>query len=268
MRGSGFGEAPGLAARLVVMLALAVAAVFADADPAAANGYCGPDPTGASACPVTTNTTLSGSITSSTENDFYVFYVAPETKLTVTIIDVEDVHCSLFSPSNPFAACGDVGVAVLDSQGRLLAWTAPASQPSNGITVPESMTFTSIGPGVYYFEVSGWVDTPYTVSTIPYQLTVDGNPGVKWPPACIVPPVGWHTSLRQTKRLVREGHCTVGAVHHVRSPGTPRGDVVRLRPRSGSILPSAAAVAIYVSGRPSPHRSTNGSGRRHHRRRR
>jgi hypothetical protein len=45
-------------------LGLLTAIMLASAGSAAANGYRGPDPTGATACPVNTNTTLGGGIAS------------------------------------------------------------------------------------------------------------------------------------------------------------------------------------------------------------
>ena len=88
--------------------------------PAAANGYCGPDPTGATACPVTTNGTLAGSISSSSEQDYYVFYVAHQTDLQLTVNDVEDAQCS--TPTAAYA-CGGVGVRSVHSTGHHLGGT-------------------------------------------------------------------------------------------------------------------------------------------------
>jgi hypothetical protein len=164
---------------------MVVAAVMAGAGPAAADGYCGADPTGATACPVSSNTTLSGSLaSSSTEADFYVFYVAHQTDLQLTITDTEDASCSVIGVAGstyPYY-CGSVTASLLDGRGNDLA-DLPCSSPTNGVTVPESITKT-IGPGVYYVEVSGsYCGQGNNPPTIPYQLTVAGNPwGAQWPP--------------------------------------------------------------------------------------
>jgi hypothetical protein len=221
---------------------LGVAAVIAlaCAGSATADGYCGADPTGATACPVTTNTTLAGSISSNSENDYYVFYVAHQTVLQVTINDTEDAQCS----TTLAYGCGSVTADLFDGRGNHLAGTNPSS-PSNGIAAPETTTKT-IKRGIYYVAVSGFVAS-YTPPSIPYQLTVSGNPGVQWPPACIVPRLRSKTTLEHAKQMLRNHRCTVGAVRRMHS-AKPRGDVVRLRPGRGSILPYGAPVTIYVSG--------------------
>jgi hypothetical protein len=201
------------------------------------------------ACPVTTNETLSGSIASTSERDYYVFYVAHQTDLAVTVTDTEDPRCTESDPSYPYF-CGSVKFMLLDSRGNALA-DSNGSAPVNGVPVPVSTT-TTIGRGIYYVAVSGFVDTT-TLPAIPYQLTVDGNPGVQWPPACIVPRLHSNRRLGHIEHVVRNHRCTVGAVHYVRSPGTPRGHVVRLSPGSGSILPYGAPVTIFVAGHPRHH---------------
>lgn len=235
-------------------LGVVAAIALANAGPAAANGYCGPDPTGATACPVTANSTLSGSISSNSENDYYVFYVAHQTVLQLTVNDTEDAQCSTAIAYG----CGDVQANLFDSRGSRVAAT-DVSAPSNGVAVPETTTKT-IKRGVYYVAVSGYIAS-YTPPSIPYQVTVNGNPGVQWPPACIVPRLRSRTTLRRAKQMVRGNRCTVGAVRRVHS-AKPRGDVVRLRPGTGSILPFGARVTIYVSGQPRHHRTHH-----HHRHR-
>lgn len=235
---------------------LGVAAVIAlaCAGPAAANGYCGADPTGATACAVTSNSTLAGSISSNSENDYYVFYVAHQTVLQVTINDTEPAQCS----TSLAYSCGSVTADLFDSRGNHLTGTN-GSSPNNGIAVPESITQT-IGRGTYYVAVTGFL-APYTMPSIPYQLTVDGSPGVQWPPACIVPRLKSKTSLGRAKQLLRNNRCTAGVVRRVHSR-KPRGDVVRLHPGIGSILPYGAPVTIYVSGHPKARRHHKA---RHHR---
>jgi hypothetical protein len=235
-------------------LGVAAALALACAGPAAANGYCGADPTGPTACPVPTNTTVAGAISSNSENDYYVFYVAHQTVLQLTINDSEAAQCS----TSLAYSCGNVQAGLLDSRGNQVTAT-DSSSPQNGIAVPESVTKT-IGRGIYYVAVSGFV-APYTMPSIPYQLTVDGNPAVQWPPACIVPRLKSKTTLARAKQRVRNNRCTVGVVHRVRSK-KPRGDVVRLRPGVGSVLPYGARVTIYVSGHPKARRHHKA---RHHR---
>jgi len=79
--------------------------------------------------------------------------------------------------------CGTVSTPLLDGPGNDLADTQD-STPNNGITVPESITKT-IAPGVYYVEVSGFLDK-YSLPSIPYQLAVDPErstypSGEAWP---------------------------------------------------------------------------------------
>lgn len=232
--------------------AIALTVVLPGAGPATANGYCGADPTGATACPVSTNTTLSGSIASGSGQDYYVFYVARKTDLELTVTDTENAQCSNDYPYYPYI-CGWAQAELLNSVGHELGDTQTSS-PQNGVTVPQSISGT-LPRGVYYVDVSGYQGDG-TLPAIPYQLTVSGNPSVQWPPACIVPRLRHDTSLGRAKHLVRDNRCTVGPVHYVRS-ATPRGDVVRLAPGAGSIRAYAAPVTIYVSG--TPHRR-----RRHH----
>jgi hypothetical protein len=208
---------------------------------------------------VTTNSTLGGSIASTSERDYYVFYVAHQTDLVVTVNDTEDARCTESDPSYPYY-CGSVKFMLLDSRGNSLA-DSNSSRPVNGIPVPVSTT-TTIGRGIYYVAVSGFVDPPATLPAISYQLTIDGNPGVQWPPACIVPRLHANRRLGHVEHMVRNHRCTVGRVRYVRHSRTPRGDVIRLHPGAGSILPNSAPVTIFVSGQP-PRRH-----RRHHHHRR
>ena len=238
-------------------LGLLVVVALASAGPAAADGYCGPDPTSATACPFTTNATLNGAISSGSEQDYYVFYVAHQTDLQLTVADTEDARCSNQYPTYPYI-CGWAEARLLNKKGDSLADTG-VSNPNNGVTVPQTVSKT-IPRGTYYVDVSAYQGSG-TLPSIAYQVTVNGNPGVQWPPACIVPRVRAHTRLGRAKHMVANHRCAVGAVHYVSSRRTPRGDVIRLKPGAHSILPFAAPVAIYVSGQPRHHR-------RHHRHRR
>lgn len=222
-----------------IAVALAVIAVLVSAGSAAANGPCF-DPGRASACPVSTNATLSGSLDSSSETDYYVFVAAQQTDLTVTVEDVEDPSCG----TEPGLSCGYVQADVDDDQGNEIVHTS-LSGPQD----PEPVEAV-IPPGVYYVVVFGEAGSSYNPSVIPYQLTVNGNPAVQ-APQCHVPRVA-HDKRKQAETQLANAHCGVGAIHHVHKPGIPPGEVVRVDPRPGQVLPYGSKVAIYISAR-APH---------------
>lgn len=70
-------------------------------------------------------------------------------------------------------------------------------------------------------------------------------------PPCVVPSHLTGLSLKAAERKLSAGHCAVGKVRRVASTRYRRGAVVKLSSKSGTTLPSQAAVSVYVSsGRP------------------
>jgi len=70
-------------------------------------------------------------------------------------------------------------------------------------------------------------------------------------PPCVVPQVGFDVTLKTTEHRVTAAHCLVGKVSYSPSTTRRRGTVIRLSTRSGTQLPSHAAVNVFVSaGRP------------------
>lgn len=242
-------------------MAIAGAMVVAllGAGAAHADGYCGPDPVGPRACAVPTNGAVTGTLTANFEHDYFVFYARRGTQLSLTITNDDDPACSI-SPDPLSYYCGVAWTELLNGRGQQLAQTA-SSEPVNGVPVSKSVSRILKRPGTYYAVVTGdpYIGTVFNGVPLPYTLAVNGSPKITWPHPCVVPKLRRHTHLGTAKRRLRKASCRVGKVRHVRSHRVPRGDVMRLRPKGGTIAAPGYKVRIVVSGRPRHHH-----GRHHH----
>ncbi len=241
----------------VVLVGAAIAALLGAA-PALADGPCGHDFDGPTACPITTSETVAGSLTATFETDYYVFYAQKRTALTLTINDTEDPTCG------SSYLCSDVLVKLYDRRGNFIQ-VSNESKPLNGVPDPVVLTHRLRVAGIYYAVVTGVVSSP---GPIPYSLTVAGSPNVQYPPPCTVPRLRRDTSLARARGVLALHHCSVGKVIGARDGRVRIGDVVGLRPRAGTVAPSGAPIAIIVSSRPKPsvHHRHRGKARAHRRR--
>jgi hypothetical protein len=219
------------------------------AAPAGANGPCGQDSDGNSACPVNSPGDYAGSLTTDNERDYYVFYAHNNTQLSVTVTNTEDPHCYV---------CGFANAILYDSGGNALKQAE--SVPQSGITVPATFDLTLNTTGTYYLVVTplDWTglgiglgrDVNGNPIPTPYTLTVNASPAVQWPPPslrCVVPTFSRNrTSLAAIKRRIRAGHCTVGHITHARSRTVRKGDVIQLNPRPHTRLVSGATVNVII----------------------
>lgn len=227
--------------RAWVGLAIALIVSLAAAGSASAYGTCGVDATGPTACPITTSpSSVSGSIASGDENDYFVFYARRHTHFSMTVNDTEDPSCGTGGPT----LCSTVSADLLDSKGRKVANTE-LSGPYNGVPVPRGLQVT-LRAGTYYVVVSG---SPQAGAPVPYQVTIKPatSPRIQWPPPCIVPRLRHNTSLRRAKQILGHYRCAAGRVTRRRDRHTRRGDVIGLRPRAGAVLPYGAKVRLIVS---------------------
>ncbi len=67
---------------------------------------------------------------------------------------------------------------------------------------------------------------------------------------CTVPKIERGTTLRRTKRKLNKAGCTSGEVTRVHSRRVPRGKLIRLKAKPGTLLAAGAAVDIVVSSGP------------------
>ena len=158
---------------------------------AIANGPCGQDYTGSSACGLNGSpATADGSIIASNDVDYYVFHAGAETRLNISIDDLENPICS--TADYP-TYCGSVSVELYDSQDADSGGTGRSS-PEGGITAPASWSTVVGASGTYYLEVSGELgdDANGNPTSVPYELQVTSSPAIAWPYTATTPPqVGW-----------------------------------------------------------------------------
>jgi hypothetical protein len=157
-------------------LAATVAALALMPSTAVANGPCGGDYDGATACSLSFPATISGSLVTDNESDYYVFTAPKGTELFVTATDTEQPTCT--SASDP-VSCGSVEADLYDSQGNSIGESTGSSSPNNNITVPRSFSTTIQSTGTYYLIVSGGLgrDTNSNPTQVPYSLQVSSLAG-------------------------------------------------------------------------------------------
>lgn len=243
---------------------LTCGAVFAfAARPAFADGPCGQDYTGPTACAINTASVhdYDGTIVANNDVDYYVMYAAKSTHLSLSITDRENPACS--NADFPIQ-CGEVSIALYDSQGNEVGGPGGGSSARNGITVPLTWSTIISSAGTYYLEVSGdeGSDSNGNSTSVPYDLNVAASPNVEWPapipapapisppaparPACVVPKYGG-ASLNTVKKRIKADHCTVGKVRGEFDKHVRRGQVISLSVRPGRHLRNQAPVGILVS---------------------
>lgn len=228
--------------RVTVSGAVAIAACLGLASTSHATGSCGSDLSQSTACPFATSpATLSGSLASTSETDYFVFWARRNTHLTVTVNDAENASCSLTSSIK----CGGVLANLVDNHGDNPASTS-ISAPADGVAAPESFSRIVHG-GIWYLEVSGQPDS--TGAAVPYTLSIDSSttPAVAWPPLCVVPKVRAGVRVRRARSRLRGTYCLAGKVHRHYNRHVRRGHVVRLHPGTGAVEPYHTRVAIVVS---------------------
>jgi hypothetical protein len=164
--------------RSLVFLGAIVGALLISSASAMADGPCGPDRDGPTACGITSPASENGSLVTSNEQDYYVFYAQNNTELSVSMTDTENPICSTEESAN---GCGSAGAELYDSQGDDLDEGAN-SNPENGVTVPGTFDYT-LGAGTYYLIVNGSLgeDQYGNPTAVPYTLSVSGSPAVLWP---------------------------------------------------------------------------------------
>jgi len=164
------------------------------------------------ACAVNSPATPTGRLQTGNQADYYAMFVQPNTELSVTVTDTETPTCSAFSSTN---RCGYVQAGLYDASGNSIydAQTG-SSEPNNGITVPQSFSYTVSAGGVYFIEVSGGLgsDANQNPTPVPYALAVSASPNVTWPPPGSPAPVA--PTAPKPKPTARAPKLQVGAVHH------------------------------------------------------
>jgi hypothetical protein len=99
----------------VVGPATCAATAFMTAAPAVADGACGQDYAGSTACPILTpGGPFRGTVVAENDTDYYVFHAVENTHLSVSILDTEP---ATYSTTSGQGYCGDVGVELYDAKG-------------------------------------------------------------------------------------------------------------------------------------------------------
>jgi hypothetical protein len=162
-------------------------AMLLTAGAASANGPCGQNDEGASACGVNSPATDPGSLTTDNENDYYVLYAQQGTELHVSVTNTANPSCS----QTDEGWCGNVKADLFDSQGNDTGEGSGSSTPNKGITVPASFD-TTLTTGTYYLIVTGSMgaDQYGNPTAVPYSLAVTASPNVVWPAPSSSPPPG------------------------------------------------------------------------------
>ena len=187
------------AQKFALGLALVLLIALTSSASSSANGPCGQDFDGNTACPVNSPATYIGSLITDNEADYYVFRAHKGTELSYTITDTENPQCD---------DCGEVNIELLNAQGEDQDQGADSS-PRNGITVPGKVSHTLESGGTYYFTVSGDLasDSNGNPLSVPYSLEVNASPNVVWPPPTPAPPPSTESIVTcKTKHVRRRRH--------------------------------------------------------------
>lgn len=225
--------------RAALGAAVAATAALCAASSASAFGPCGVDDSTASACPLSLSPiTVSGSLATGSENDWYVFDAYRTTVLSLTINNTDDPSCSIT------LTCADVEATLLHKNGAEVTNTQD-STPQDGSDQPQSISPT-IRRGIYYVEVNGFGSESLPA---PYTLSINANttPAIHWPPLCQVPRLRPNTRLARAKLKLTRAFCLPGRVTHAYSNHTRRGRVIGLRPHVRAVRPFHTKVRIIVS---------------------
>ena len=176
------------------------AAVLLTPAPTRADGPCGVDATGPTACHIRRDGIYDGSLTPARdaglpadEHDYYVFRARAGTRVTVTLTDAEDTDCAL----QGLLICGDLTFAINDRMGNGL--TGSVGHGSNGgvSTIRQENSAAAVFPtrvrfrvprtGRYYIAVSGvlernlYENAASEFAAVPYTLAVTARPALSWP---------------------------------------------------------------------------------------
>lgn len=223
--------------KYITLVALLLALALVAAPSALANGPCGVNYNGNHACGLNAPTTVNGSMVQlSEESDYYVFWAEAGTQINATVTNTSDPSCS--GSSSTMNSCGSVRAEIDDASGNFVTGTED-SIPYNGVTVPQSVTYTLTGTGVYYLVLHGAAQVNQYNNPVlaPYTLSVTTNSGsVQWPaptppaptpapapssapvspaaPAaqCVVPNV-YRQTLGTVKHRLATHHCRLGRVY-------------------------------------------------------
>ena len=118
---------------------------------ASANGPCGVNYNGPTACGVTAPTTISGTIVQRQESDYYVFWAPAGTQVATTITDTIAPSCT--SSGN---GCGQVSTYLDDSSGESVSGSSSStSYYYGGVLLTGRDTVTLDHTGTYYLIVNG-----------------------------------------------------------------------------------------------------------------
>ena len=160
------------------------AAVWLTPAPASADGPCGVDATGPTACHIRRDGIYDGSLTPARdaglpadEHDYYVFRARAGTRVTVTLTDAEDTDCAL----EGLLICGDLTFAINSQTGNGL--TGSIGHGSNGgvatirqensapVVFPTRVRFRVPRAGRYYIAVAGVLERDLYENAAPAPLT-------------------------------------------------------------------------------------------------
>jgi hypothetical protein len=208
---------------------------------ASASTSCVPGTTPQRACPLTG--TVSASLPGSGADYYYKLWARKGTEIRLTLNNTEDPGCS--TGSAPPGGC--LLECAMFTQIQSRSKNFPCSIPSDGLDRPASEQVTVPHTGVFYISLN--TEAFRGGGTQPYSLKVLANPGVRWPPPCVVPRLPHDTFLSVAESKLRHDGCRVGRIRHVRDRHTHGGDVVSLGLRRGSIHPRGTRVAVTVAAR-------------------
>ncbi len=210
------------------------------ANGAGATGACVAGTTPQRACPLTHS--VSSSLSGSGDSVYYKLWARRGTEIRLTLDDTENPGCSTgVVPGGCVLMCASFD-KLSPSNGK-----SPCSTPSEGSDRPATEQVTATRSGVFYLSVN--TERFNGSGTVPYSLSVSANPGVRWPPPCVVPRLPHDTFLSVAESRLRAAGCRVGQIRRVHNRHTHGGDVVSLGLRGGSIRPRGARVAITVATR-------------------
>jgi hypothetical protein len=177
--------------------------------------------------------------------------VRPRKNAIVTVSGSTETPTYVFAKVRPAGGAPCAPTASSDTGSYIISSSSVNGSFSLQATISEET------PGTYL--VCAWLaDTSDDATPVAGPQSTTFGVASPPPPRCRVPTLASDRSVATVRQQIRAGHCRVGRTTRVYSRKR-RGEVIRLSPRSGSLLAWRAHVDLIVSRGQRPH---------HHRHRR
>lgn len=187
---------------------------------AMANGPCGVDYNGPTACGITAPANITGTFlqgpAEDSNHDYYVFWASAGTQISVTVTNEINSACAPIAGYGDYS-CGYIDLSLEDSSGNDIAESSTPSRYYNGVLHSGTLITTLTDTGTYYLIAHGGAsnDSNGNPHPTPYGLSVVANSGtIQWPapPPCVIPNV-YKERLATVQHQLSTNNCSLGRVY-------------------------------------------------------